>query len=250
MLQFDEVSHDYARRKVEVLRAVSFSLRPGKVTVVCGPNGSGKTTLLRIAAGLLAPRTGAVYLENNPIVSLPLRERAKQLAFMSQRFTCTAPFTVSQLLDLACALTARSPKRRSALVDALELEALLDAPLPTLSVGQAQRVALARALLQSKHDGTVVLDEPLAALDPAFSLRAADLLTQRAADGATILLSVHDLASAIALADDAILLTPSAALSHGKCNEVLTINALETAYAIKFEALTKSNGQTILIPRR
>jgi iron complex transport system ATP-binding protein len=241
MIRLEGITHHYDR--VRVLHGIDLGFEVGQVSAVCGPNAAGKTTLLRIAAGLLKPSGGRVILEDRPIAQVPPGRRA----FMSQRFDCASGFSVRRILELARVLIGRDHASLDRVIEAFELDALLDRGVGGLSVGQCQRVALARALAQVPHDGVVILDEPLAALDPRWARRAADILRQRAAEGATILLSVHELPVAARLADHVVLLSDGGLVANGPVETVFTTQLLERAYGIPFELLIAGDGSRIPI---
>ena len=245
VIELTKVTHDYGRGCV--LDDIDLVFEAGRVSTVCGPNAAGKTTLLRIAAGLLEPTGGAVTLESHPLSRLPAGRRARRLAFMSQRFDCASGFSVHRILELARVLIGRDQASLDRVIEAFELDALLDRGIGGLSVGQCQRVALARALAQVPRDGVVILDEPLAALDPRWARRAADLLKERAREGATILLSVHELPVAARLADHVTLLSDGGLVAEGSVDTVFTTPMLERAYGIPFELLVAGDGSRIPI---
>jgi iron complex transport system ATP-binding protein len=245
MIRFDRFGHDYGNGLV--LDGVDITIEPGCISTVCGPNAAGKTTLLRSAAALIEPTRGRVLLDDRPIGSIPVGQRARRLAFMSQRFECASGFSVRRVLELARVMVGRDQAGLDRVVKALELGPLLERGIGELSVGQCQRVALGRALAQCPPDGLLVLDEPLAALDPRWALRTCELLRRRAEAGATILLSVHELSTAARLADRVLLVAQGQLLAHGAAWDVLQPAALEAAYGIPFELLEAADGTMVPI---
>ena len=246
MIRLDSVAHDYGRGPV--VRDVSMELGSGRVTVLCGPNAAGKTTLLRIMAGVLEPTSGRVLLGDRSFDQLGARGRARRLAFMSQRFECASGFTVRRILELARVMIGRDRNAIDAVVEALELGDLLSRTLATLSTGQAQRVACARALIQAPADGVVLLDEPLASLDPAWSERVGALLMRRAREGTTVVVSVHELHVAARLAEDAMLISTGCTLQHGSAATILAPQALEAAFGVPFETVRTTAGVDVPLP--
>ncbi len=243
MIRFEGFGHDYGEGVV--LEGIDLELAPGGISVVCGPNAAGKTTMLRSAAGLITPTHGRILFDGVPIESIPVGRRARRLAFMSQRFECASGFTVRRVLELGRVMLGRDQAAIERVVAELDLHDLMDRGIAALSVGQNQRVALARALVQCPPDGVLILDEPLAALDPRWASRTSDLLRARARAGMTILLSVHELAIAARLADHVLLVARGGVVGHGTVEEVLEPGHLEAAYGVPFELLQTADGTRI-----
>ncbi len=155
----------------------AFETEPG-VTALVGPSGSGKTTILSLIAGLLRPASGRIVLADRVLVDtqarvfLPPQRRRVGLVFQDR---CLFPhLTVRRNLQYA---QRRKPHRSidfDAIVDILEIGALLDRRPQTLSGGQQQRVALGRALLAGPE--LLLLDEPLSGLDVPLQSRIIDFL--------------------------------------------------------------------------
>jgi molybdate transport system ATP-binding protein len=174
---------------------------PGEVLALTGPNGAGKTSLLRALAGLL-PATGTVRLAGREVIDLPVHERG--VGWVPQ-----APSLFPHLSardNAAYALRARGTARRAARdlaqgwLTRLGVGALGDLRPAELSGGQTARVALARAL--AAEPDLLLLDEPLAALDPATRSDVRRVLRETVAGGrAAVLLVTHDTDDLVALAD-------------------------------------------------
>jgi ABC-type multidrug transport system ATPase subunit len=183
----------------------------GSIVGLIGANGAGKSTLLRIAAGLLAPTSGTVWLQGCD----PYRERGapqRALGALIERPGLHLGLSLREtLLDAYGAFAppgeGRAALRRAveAAIDAHALREIVDTPVQTLSVGWRQRVALARAM----HPWATVLllDEPLDGLDPAARHRVKELVRERQRAGAAVLFSSHLLADLATLADRAVLLS-------------------------------------------
>src|ERR1700752_2930297 len=95
---------DFAYATTPVVDDVSLALLRGAVGALIGANGSGKSTLIRLLAGLLTPSTGEGFIHGVPLTSIPLRERAKRIAYVPQSTTMVFPFTALEVV-----LTGRSP---------------------------------------------------------------------------------------------------------------------------------------------
>lgn len=171
----------YGRSAPWVLREVSFTLPPGRVTEITGPNGAGKSTLLQLIGGMLHPTRGRIV--GRPGVA----------GFAPERFPADQPFTVfAYLLMMARIRRLPEVRARAAILrwaERLGFERFLYTRLPDLSKGSAQKVGLAQALLADP--GLLLLDEPFAGLDPETRAVLPPLLAELASAGTTVVLSDH-----------------------------------------------------------
>ena len=221
---------------------------PGRLTAVIGPNAAGKSTLLRCAAGIQSCR-GSVEFGGRSVESMSHRDRARCIAWMAQRPRSDVPMTVHEMVELARPRNEQDPGRCRELMHSLELDDLRSRLVPALSVGQQQRVALARTLYQLKSPGgMLVLDEPTAPMDPRHAMLAIEHLRDAARQGTTVLLSLHDIGLAAAVADDAWLLRRGRRVGGGPSGEVLVPGLLREAFGIDYETLQRSDGSSWLAP--
>jgi len=139
-----------------VVNDVSLSLPRGAVGALIGANGSGKSSLIRLLAGLLSPASGQVWVAGVPLTSMPLRERAKRIAYVPQATATVFPFTALEVV-----LTGRSPYSGRfsfeskedeiivlAALEVMDAAHLAHRPITELSGGERQLVTVARALAQ------------------------------------------------------------------------------------------------------
>ncbi|MDA2805380.1 energy-coupling factor ABC transporter ATP-binding protein [Nocardiopsis suaedae] len=220
-----------------VFRGLELEVPTGGVLAVLGPNGGGKTTLLRLLAGSLAPKRGRVLVDGEPVRpgrrgAADLRRRV-QLVFQDpddQLFSASVRQDVSfgpvnQGLD-----RAEAAERVDGALAALGLDGLADRPVHLLSYGQRKRVALAGAL--AMRPSVLVLDEPTAGLDPMGVEAMLDTLDGLRADGATLVVSTHDVdlayrwAQRVALIDHGL-------LAEGAAREVLADRDLLSAARLR-----------------
>jgi len=200
-LRTERLAKRYA--KTWALRDCTLSLPQGRVVALVGPNGAGKTTLLHLAVGLIKPTDGTVQVFGEPVDGAGASLRS-QVGFVAQEHPLYRGFTVADLLRLGRSLNASWDQ---ALAER-RLEALgipLTRRAGKLSGGQQVQVALTLAL--AKRPRLLVLDEPVANLDPLARrdfLRA--LMDAVAADGLTVLLSSHVIAELERVCDHLILL--------------------------------------------
>jgi ABC-2 type transport system ATP-binding protein len=198
MLRSEELGHRYGRR-VWGLRACTVAVPPGRVVALVGPNGSGKTTLLNMAAGLLPPTTGTVQVAGEP----PAR-RLDRIGYVAQDAPLWPRMRVADVLEVGRCL---NPRFDTTL--ATQRIRRLDIPrrarINTLSGGQRAQVAL--TLVLGKRPDLLLLDEPLANLDP---LARREFLTSMFAactdTGAAVLFSSHVVAELERICDYLIVL--------------------------------------------
>jgi iron complex transport system ATP-binding protein len=189
----------------QALKEVSLSVQAGWTAVV-GPNGAGKSTLLRVLAGLHAADAGQVELNGTPLAGVPVRERARKVAWLAQQGESTGDLTAREIVRLgrlpSRGLFASTTPADEAVVDramaAAECDAWQDRRLHELSGGERQRVLLARAL--AVEAPVLLLDEPTTHLDPPHQVVLMRLVRQQVRGGTTVVSVLHDLSFAL-LAD-------------------------------------------------
>ena len=170
------------------LAPTNLQLAPGTLTALIGPNGSGKTSLLRRLA-VIERGAGRVTIGGQPVEGTPPSVRRKLLAFLPASRDLAWPIPARDVIALG--LSSRDDARVDELLSLLALQPLADRPVDRLSTGERARVLLARAL--APRPRLLLLDEPLSNLDPAWVLRTLDVLRDSVAQGATALVSLHDL---------------------------------------------------------
>ncbi|AUH65226.1 molybdenum ABC transporter ATP-binding protein [Paracoccus zhejiangensis] len=182
---------------------------PGGVTAIYGPSGCGKTSSVNAVAGLLTPDAGRIELNGQTLfdagVNLPPNRR--RIGYVFQDARLFPHMNVAKNLDYGArfAPDPPDPATRARVIDMLGLGELLTRRPAGLSGGERQRVAIGRALLSSPQ--LLIMDEPLASLDPARKAEILPYLTRlRAAGGPPILYVSHAMSEIAALADHLILM--------------------------------------------
>ena len=225
------------RDRDPVIRGATLALERGTLAALIGCNGSGKSTLMRLLAGLLTPDRGEMLLDGAPLPSIPLRQRARKIAWVPQAAPLTFPFTVIEVV-----LTGRTPysprlhfEDESDRVIAEQALATVNAAhlanrrVTELSGGERQMVTLARALAQQPR--VLLLDEPAAALD--LKHRAAlvrTLANLRDATGVTAVMVTHDLQLLDPAFDRVFAMSSGSIVAQGPPREVLTDAVLASVY--------------------
>ena len=236
-----------------ILQGLSLQIAAGRWTSIVGPNGAGKSTLLKVLAGLLPAQSGRVTLDGRPLHDWPARERARQMAWLGQNEAAADDLTV---LDVA--LLGRLPHQGwlqpPSLADHAAAEAALrqtqawawrERPLGQLSGGERQRVLLARALAVGAP--VLLMDEPLANLDPPHQADWLLLVRSLVAQGCTVVSVLHELSMALQ-ADDVAVLQDGRLQHHGAAHEDATHRALEAVFDHRI-AIHCVQGQWLALPR-
>ncbi|TDC40762.1 ABC transporter ATP-binding protein [Micromonospora sp. KC213] len=210
-------------RRTWALRDCTLALPTGRVIALVGPNGAGKSTLLRLTVGLLAPTTGTVeVLGESPTTNTP--QVLSRVGFLAQDHPLYRHFTVADLLRFGRSCNLRfdqglAERRLS------QLGIPLDRKAGALSGGQQSQVALALAL--AKRPDLLVLDEPMASLDPVARLEFLQVLMGAvAADGITVLFSSHVVPELERVCDHLVLLNHSRVTLAGDIETLLTEHRL------------------------
>ena len=188
-----------------VLRGVSISAAPGRITLVLGPNGAGKSTLLRAIAGFLQPVSGSIVVGSTDLGKLPDHMRLSQgIGLLPQGRSTFPELTVAENIELGGWLMRRDRARLRAAVEAVfarypHLQGLRDRPAGSLSGGQQRAVEIARLLVC--NPSVLLIDEPSVGLSPIVAAQIYDELVALRAEGRTILLVDQDVRAAIRIAD-------------------------------------------------
>ena len=220
--------------KALILHGIDVRIAAGRWTAIVGPNGAGKSTLLRVLAGLL-PTDGTVQLHGRPLADWPARERARQLAWLGQ-----AEGGSDDLSAYDVVMLGRLPHRawlapptaadhaavQRALAE-MQVAHLQLRRLGDLSGGERQRVLLARAL--AVQAPVLLMDEPLAHLDPPHQADRLAVARAQVAAGGTVVSVLHELGLALQ-ADDLLIVREGRIVHHGPCSSSTTHRALQAAF--------------------
>ena len=188
--------------QVRALDDVSIGFGAGEFTAIMGPSGSGKSTMMHILAGLDAPTSGHVFVEDNDITTLKdtalTKLRRDRIGFVFQSFNLVPTLDARANILLPMRLAGKAPEKEwfDLIVNSLGIANRLSHRPSEMSGGQQQRVAVARALMS--RPAVIVADEPTGNLDSHSTDEVMDLL-RRAVDelGQSVIMVTHDTATAV-----------------------------------------------------
>ena len=202
----------------QVLRDVSFSIEPGEAVGLLGPNGAGKTTSFYIVTGLLAADGGRVLLEGRDVTRLPMHRRARLgIGYLPQEASVFRGLSVAQNIKAVLEIGEPDKRRRAArleaLLDEFGLAHLRDAAAVSLSGGERRRVEIARALASEPR--FILLDEPLAGIDPINVGEIRNLVRHLKERGIGVLITDHNVRDTLDIIDRAYILAEGTVLAEG-----------------------------------
>ncbi len=261
ILEADDLS--FSVRGSTLVRGASLALQEGTTTIVVGPNGAGKSTLLKLLTGELSPSQGTVRMDGATLPQIPAWELACRRAVMVQNQRLAFPFNVYEVARLGLEGVGRAQSRiRKSEIIAQALETagvvgLAGRQYQTLSGGEQQRVQFARALCQLEAGRSVAkrqilfLDEPIASLDLCHQLSLLDAARSIAAQGAAVLVVLHDLNLAVTYADRLVVMHEGAIVAQGDPSAILDDNLLRGVFrvSLSFSRLPPA-GQPFLLPQQ
>ena len=233
----------------EVVRAVSLEVAPGETVAIVGPNGAGKTTLLRAAIGLHPVSRGESRLDGEPVHRLDAVQRAMKLGYLPQERRLAWGLEALEVAALGAPLEPPSIARQRAR-DALALfgvEHLSNTSVFSLSGGERARVLLAR--LFATQAPLLVADEPAGGLDPDAQLLCLERLSGHAANGGSVLVTLHDLELAARFADRVVVLKQGAVVADAPPETALAPAVLKSAFGLRGRWI-EADGERVLSARR
>jgi lipopolysaccharide export system ATP-binding protein len=207
-----------------VLRGVDVSLERGEVVGLLGPNGAGKTTCFYIITGLITADTGVVSLDGRDITDLPMYRRARLgIGYLPQEASIFRGLTVEQNIRAILEIAEPKPDLREAKLEALLAEFsithLRRTPATALSGGERRRCEIARALANEPH--FILLDEPLAGIDPIAVGDIRDLVRHLKDRGIGVLITDHNVRETLEIVDRAYILHEGRLLMQGAPAEIV-----------------------------
>ena len=231
-LATDEIGKSYRGRRV--VNGVSLQVLQGEVVGLLGPNGAGKTTSFYAIVGLIPPDTGRVLYDDEDITSVPMYLRARQygISYLPQEASVFRKLTVEEniLAVLEAQPISWHERREKAekLIDQLGLEHIRQNRGYALSGGERRRVEIARAL--ATHPSYILLDEPLAGIDPIAVADIRDLVAHLKDRGIGVLITDHNVRETLEIVDRAYILHEGRVLMEGKPSEIVADESVRRVY--------------------
>jgi lipopolysaccharide export system ATP-binding protein len=220
-------------KKRPVVRNVSINVRRGEAVGLLGPNGAGKTTTFYMIVGLIRPDTGSIHLDGGNITGMPMYRRARLgIGYLPQEASVFRGLNVEQNVMAALELIEPERDRRDQMLDELLAEFgighLRRTPALALSGGERRRVEIARAL--ATQPSYILLDEPLAGIDPIAVGEIRDLVGHLKDRGIGVLITDHNVRETLEIIDRAYILHDGQVLMEGRPNEVVAHEGVRRVY--------------------
>jgi lipopolysaccharide export system ATP-binding protein len=210
--------------KRPVVRGVSVSIERGEVVGLLGPNGAGKTTCFYMITGLIQPDYGTITLDGQDLTDLPMYRRARLgIGYLPQEASIFRGLTVEDNIRAVLEVVEKSRERREAVLEALLAEFsithLRRTPALALSGGERRRVEIARALASRPH--FILLDEPLAGIDPIAVSDIRDLISHLKDRGIGVLITDHNVRDTLDIIDRAYIIHDGMVLMEGSPSDIV-----------------------------
>ncbi len=229
-----------------ILKGISLETHTGEFVGIIGPNGSGKSTLLKCIYRVLKPDGGCIWLGDQELHEIKIKNSARKVAVVSQHNYYNFEFSVREVV-----MMGRAPHKKMLEKDGAKDFEIVDQALKTvgmyefadrnfstLSGGEQQRVILARALAQQTP--CLILDEPTNHLDITHQLQLMELVRGL---NVTVLSAIHDLNIAAMYCDRLYILKDGEIVGSGTPEELLTPETIRRVYQVESEIVRDRNGK-------
>lgn len=225
------LSKSYKKRRV--VDDVSMTLARGEAVALLGPNGAGKTTCFYMISGLIAPDAGQIVVDGTDVTDMPMFKRARLgVGYLPQESSIFRGLSVEDniraVLEGMRITDAEIEHRVDTLLTEFKLTSLRRAPALALSGGERRRVEIARALATSPS--FILLDEPLAGIDPIAVADIRDLIAHLKDRGIGVLVTDHNVREALGIVDRAYILAAGRVLSEGTPEQIVANDDVRKVY--------------------
>jgi lipopolysaccharide export system ATP-binding protein len=212
-------------RKKPVVRKVSLNVQKGEAVGLLGPNGAGKTTCFSMIAGLIKPTYGIISLNGHDVTNLPMYQRARLgIGYLPQEASIFRGLTVEDNIRAVLEVVEKDSTKREEILELLLAEFTIThlrrSPSIILSGGERRRVEIARSLATNPH--FMLLDEPLAGIDPIAMGEIRKLIAQLKDRNIGVLITDHNVREALDIVDRAYIITEGTILMEGITSEIIT----------------------------
>ena len=202
----------------KILSGINFSIAANEIVGLLGPNGAGKTTAFYIAAGIIFPSTGQIFINNEDVTEKPMHARANLgLGYLPQEASIFPELSVENnllgIVELSMGDQDKKIEKLSKIVDEFGLKNILQTKGRMLSGGQRRKVEIARTLICEPD--IILLDEPFAGIDPIAVEEIKELLQEICKKNISILITDHNVRETLSLCDRAIILNDGSVIAEG-----------------------------------
>lgn len=227
----ESIGKTYQKRPI--LLNVSVHLQRGEAVGLLGPNGAGKTTCFSIVTGLIAPDSGRIWLDGADITHQPMYRRARMgIGYLPQEASIFRGMTVEDNIRAVVELFIANPdeqdERVNTLLDEFDISHLRLSPAISLSGGERRRTEIARALAASPH--FLLLDEPLAGIDPIAMGEIRELIFHLKKRGIGVLITDHNVRETLDIVDRAYIMHNGKILMEGTPEEIISHKDVRRVY--------------------
>lgn len=225
------IAKSYNKRPV--VRSVSLSVKRGEVVGLLGPNGAGKTTCFYMITGLIPVDAGTIEVDGYDVTRLPMYRRARLgIGYLPQEASIFRGLTAEENIRATAELVEPEPGLLEAAVEELLAEFgvthVRNTPSIALSGGERRRVEIARAL--ATHPSYILLDEPLAGIDPIAVGEIRDLVKHLKDRGVGVLITDHNVRDALDIIDRAYILHDGVVMREGTPAEIVEDRDVRRVY--------------------
>ena len=222
-----------AYKKRPVIRDVSLQVQRGEAVGLLGPNGAGKTTTFYIITGLITPDYGDTVLDGEIITNMPMYRRARLgVGYLPQEASIFRGLSVEQNLNAILETIEPDSSQRESMLDALLAEFsithLRRTPAIALSGGERRRVEIARALASRPH--FILLDEPLAGIDPIAVGEIRELVSHLKDRGIGVLITDHNVRETLSIVDRAYIIHDGLVVKEGPPEVIVADDQVRRVY--------------------
>jgi lipopolysaccharide export system ATP-binding protein len=222
LLATEKLVKEYRQRRV--VNGVSIRVAEGEIVGLLGPNGAGKTTTFNMVVGIIKPDEGEVRFQERRITGLPMHKRARLgIGYLTQEPSIFRKLSVEQnimaILETCKMSRAERKVRLKYLLDELDLAPLAASRAYTLSGGEKRRLEITRALVT--HPKLLLLDEPLAGIDPIAKYEVGKIVRRLKERGLGILMTDHDVRETLKLVDRAYLIHKGEVIYEGTAEQLV-----------------------------